>query len=254
MLTINPYINFNGNAEEAFNFYKSVFGGEFQEVVRFKDLQGPDFDVPAEEADKIMRIVLPIGSNVLLANDVPAFMGKVNENENRSKIAVNAESLEEAERIFTGLSIGGTVEMPMDKSPWGTHFAGFRDKFGIEWTVEFDPNTKKHNHIDLIEFPVKSGAQLKQTKDFFSAVFGWKYTDWGNEYSDTTDSGASSGVNADGGASMPLTVIYSSDLEKTKELVVKSGGKIIVDTYEFPGGRRFHFTEPNGNELAVWSE
>lgn len=111
-----------------------------------------------------------------------------------------------------------------------------------------------HNQIDLIEFPVKSEEQLKQTKEFFTNVFEWKYNDWGDDYSDTTDSGASSGVNADGGASMPLAVIYSSDLEKTKELVLKNGGKVITDIYSFPGGRRFHFTEPNGNELAVWSE
>lgn len=110
-----------------------------------------------------------------------------------------------------------------------------------------------HNHIDLIEFPVKSAEQLKRTKEFFSNVFSWKYTDWGNDYSDTSDSGTSSGLNADGGASMPITVIYSDDLEKTKELVVRHGGKIIVDTYSFPGGKRFHFTEPSGNELAVWS-
>lgn len=111
-----------------------------------------------------------------------------------------------------------------------------------------------HNKIDLIEFPVKSTQQLKQTKDFFSNVFGWKYNDWGDDYSDTPDSGANSGVNSDRGASMPLVVIYSSNLEKTKELVIKNGGKIIADIYSFPGGRRFHFTEPNGNELAVWSE
>ena len=112
----------------------------------------------------------------------------------------------------------------------------------------------KHNQIELIEFPVKSPEQLKQTRYFFSTVFEWKYTDWGETYSDTTESGTSSGVNADKSASMPLTVIYSSDLEKTKELVVKNGGKVITEIYSFPGGRRFHFTEPNGNELAVWSE
>ena len=111
-----------------------------------------------------------------------------------------------------------------------------------------------HHKIDLIEFPAKSAEELKQTKDFFSNVFNWTYTDWGNDYSDTTDSGTSSGVNADGKATMPLTVIYSDDLERTKELVVRNGGKIIVDTYSFPGGRRFHFTEPNGTELAVWSK
>jgi hypothetical protein len=111
-----------------------------------------------------------------------------------------------------------------------------------------------HNKIDLIEFPVKSTNELKQTKEFFSHVFGWEYKDWAPEYSDTTESGTSSGVNADGGSSMPLTVIYSSDLDATKKLVIDNGGTIITDTYDFPGGRRFHFTEPNGNELAVWSE
>ena len=140
MAIINPYINFNGNAEEAFNFYKSVFGGEFESIVRFKDLEGPEFPVPENDADKIMRIVLPIGGNTLLANDVPESMGPVNENENRSKIAVSAESRAEADKIFTGLSAGGAVEMPLGNSPWGTYFAMFRDKFGIEWTVEFDPN------------------------------------------------------------------------------------------------------------------
>ena len=112
----------------------------------------------------------------------------------------------------------------------------------------------KHNHIDLIELPVASKEQLKQTKKFFSTVFEWKYNDWGDNYSDTSDSGASSGINADGSASMPLAVVYSSDLEKTKALILANGGTITIDTYSFPGGRRFHFTEPNGNELAVWSE
>ncbi len=140
MAAINPYINFNGNAEEAFLFYQSVFGGEFTNLVRFKDLASAEFPIPESEANKIMRIVLPIGNSVLIANDVPEIMGRVNENENRSKIAITAESKEEAERIFNGLSVGGTVEMPMDQSPWGTHFAMFRDKYGIEWTVEFDPH------------------------------------------------------------------------------------------------------------------
>lgn len=142
MATINPYINFNGNAEEAFNFYKSVFGGEFASVVRFKDLESPEFPVSAEDAGKIMRIALPIGGNTLIANDVPTALGRVSEEENRSKISVNAESREEAEKIFAGLSAGGAVEMPLGESPWGTSFAMFRDKYGIEWTVEFDPSQR----------------------------------------------------------------------------------------------------------------
>jgi len=141
MRAINPWINFNGNAEEAFTFYKSVFGGEFAKVVRFKDLASAEFQVPENEADKIMHIALPIGkNNVLIANDVPEFMGRVNENENRSKIAVSAESREEAERLFNGLSAGGEVEGPIGDSPWDTYAGMFRDKYGIEWIVEFDPN------------------------------------------------------------------------------------------------------------------
>jgi PhnB protein len=139
MALINPHINFNGNAEEAFNFYKSVFGGEFAMVVRLKDMAGPEFPVSEEDADKIMHIALPIGPNVLMGNDVPASMGPVNENENRSKISISAANREEADQLFNGLTAGGSVEMPMEDSPWGSYFGMFRDKFGIEWTVDFDP-------------------------------------------------------------------------------------------------------------------
>ena len=137
MALINPHINFNGNAEEAFNFYKSVFGGEIATIVRLKDLSGPEFPVAENDADKIMHIALPIGKNSLMGNDVPESMGRVNENENRSKIVISAESREEADKLFNGLSAGGTVEVPMDDSPWGSYFGMFRDKFGIEWMVDF---------------------------------------------------------------------------------------------------------------------
>ncbi len=142
MPLINPYINFNGNAEEAFNFYKSVFGGEFAQVMRFKDLASPEFVVSENEANKIMHIALPIGKNILMANDVPDVLGKVNENENRSKISISAESKEEADKLFNGLSAGGQIEMPISNSPWGSYFGMFRDKYGIEWMVDFDPNYK----------------------------------------------------------------------------------------------------------------
>jgi PhnB protein len=139
MATINPHINFNGNAEEAFTFYKSVFGGEFAKVMHFKDLASPGFPMAEKEKNKIMHIALPIGkSNVLMGNDVPEFMGRTNENENRSKIAISAESKEEADKLFNGLSAGGAIEMPMGDSPWGSYFGMFRDKYGIEWMVNFD--------------------------------------------------------------------------------------------------------------------
>lgn len=138
MVTINPYINFNGNAEEAFKFYRSVFGGEFSKIVRFKDLSIPGFPLTENDKNKIMYIALPIGKNILIANDVPESMGRVSENENRSKISVSTESREEADKLFNGLSAGGRIEVPMDESPWGPYFGMFRDKYGIEWTVEFD--------------------------------------------------------------------------------------------------------------------
>ena len=141
MITINPWINFNGNAEEAFTFYKSVFGGEFAKVIYFKDLASPEFTVPEKEQNKIMLITLPIGNNgLLMANDVPEVMGKVNENENRSKILITAESKEEADRLFNGLSAGGEVEGPIGDGPWGSYAGMFRDKYGIEWIIEFYPS------------------------------------------------------------------------------------------------------------------
>jgi len=139
MALINPHINFNGNAEEAFTFYKSVFGGEFSKITRFKDLAGPEFPVAEKEENKIMHIALPIGKSMLMANDVPEFMGRTNENENRSKIVITAESKEEADKLFHGLSAGGEIEGPIGDSPWdGSYFGCFRDKYGIEWIVEYD--------------------------------------------------------------------------------------------------------------------
>jgi PhnB protein len=138
MRAIHPWINFNGNAEEAFIFYKSVFGGEFTKIIRFKDIASPEAPVADEEAEKIMLIALPIGKeNVLMANDVPSFLGKVSEQENRSKILVSAETKEEADTIFAGLSEGGQVEGPMGDGPWGTYCGMFRDKYGIEWMIEY---------------------------------------------------------------------------------------------------------------------
>src|SRR4249920_1289086 len=109
MALINPHINFNGNAEEAFTFYKSVFGGEFAKIIRFKDISSAEFPVAENEANKIMHIALPIGENILMANDVPEILGRVNENENRSKITISAESRKEADKLFNGLSEGGKV-------------------------------------------------------------------------------------------------------------------------------------------------
>ena len=141
MPVLNPHINFNGNAEEAFSFYKSVFGGEFVRIVRFKDLASSGFPVSEREEVKIMHIALPIGtSSMLIGNDVPESMGRTNERENRSKISISADSREEADKLFSGLSAGGEIEFPMADAPWGSYLGGFRDRYGIEWIVAFDPS------------------------------------------------------------------------------------------------------------------
>lgn len=139
MPIIHPHINFNGNAEEAFLFYQSVFGGTFSKLIRFKDLSNDAFPIPEEEAEKIMHIALPIGPNFLMGNDVPSFLGQVNERENRSKIVIHPESREEAQQLFEKLALNGTVEVPIDENEVNAFFVLFRDQFGIEWMIDFQP-------------------------------------------------------------------------------------------------------------------
>lgn len=140
MALINPYIHFNGNAEDAFTFYRSVFGGEFAKIIRYKDLSGPDHPIPENDANRIMHIVLPVGkSDVLMGSDVLEIMGQVTENDNRNTIFISAESREEADRLFNGLSAGGHVEMPIADGPFGSYFGMFADKYGIQWMVDFSP-------------------------------------------------------------------------------------------------------------------
>ncbi len=147
MKVLNPYLNFNGNAEEVFNFYRSVFGGEFATLMRFKDIPA---DVPMDgcadmegkeltqdESEKIMHIALPIGGNVLMASDVPSHMEQVTAGTNTS-LSVSVESKEEADRVFAALSAGGTVTMPIDNMFWGDYFGMLTDKFGIQWMVNFN--------------------------------------------------------------------------------------------------------------------
>jgi predicted enzyme related to lactoylglutathione lyase len=114
-----------------------------------------------------------------------------------------------------------------------------------------------HNQIDLIEFPAADAAALAATRSFYEQAFEWSFTDYG-EYLDTSDSGVVAGINAVVADAhrqrMPMAVVYVTDLEQARERVVASGGRLIHDIYGFPGGRRFHFADPAGNELAVWSE
>ena len=147
MAHINPYIHFNGNAEEAFTFYKSVFGGEFAKILRYKDLSSPEYPIAESDANRLMHITLPIGkNNSLMGSDVLEVMGHVTENDNRNTISISAESREEADKLFNGLSAGGKVEMPIANGPFGSYFGMFADKYGIEWMVDFTENLKERSN------------------------------------------------------------------------------------------------------------
>jgi PhnB protein len=146
MATINPYIHFNGNAEEAFTFYKSVFGGAFAKTMRYKDISSPEYPIPDSDANRVMHIALPIGkTSVLMGSDVLTVMGEVTQHDNRNSISITAESRDEADKLFNGLSAGGKIEMPIADGPLGAYFGMFTDKYGIQWMMVYDPKHSGQN-------------------------------------------------------------------------------------------------------------
>lgn len=144
MPVINPYLNFQGNTEEAFNFYKSAFGGEFAAIMRFGDNPGgadcgDGMQVADHELDKIMHIALPIGkTGMLMATDHLESMGQKLTAGNNFSISVNTDSREEADRLFNVLSEGGKIEMPLADAFWGDYFGAFKDKFGVGWMISYN--------------------------------------------------------------------------------------------------------------------
>jgi PhnB protein len=138
MPKLSIYLNFAGNAEEAFGFYKSVFGGEFRAVVRFKDMPMKGVRLPKEDENKIMHIALPVGKDdVLMASDSPTWLGRKLQQGDNAYISVQLDRKDEADRIFRALSAGGEVEMPIADQPWGDYYGSFSDKFGIHWMVNY---------------------------------------------------------------------------------------------------------------------
>ena len=136
MTKLNIYLNFAGNTEEAFNFYRSVFGGEFSHVIRYKDMPMEGVNIPKEDENKLMHISLPIGKDdVLMATDSLESLGMELKQGNNVYISVHPDSKEEADRIFNDLSAGGTIEMPITDQMWGDYFGSFDDKFGVKWMV-----------------------------------------------------------------------------------------------------------------------
>lgn len=138
MTAVHPYLNFDGNAEEAFGFYRSVFGGEFAMLVRIKDMGGGPPGITPDERERLAHIALPIGRDVMLmASDIIPSLGHRLDVGNNFHISLSPESAAEARRLYDGLSKGGTVEMPLQPTPWAEQFASFTDRFGIRWMVNY---------------------------------------------------------------------------------------------------------------------
>ena len=144
LIGINPYLTFNGNCEEAFNFYKSVFGANFPYIGRFGEMPPMDgMTVPDSEKNKIMHVSLPIGNNsILMGSDSSDAFGHANIQGNNFSISLNATSEKEADKFYNGLSNGGKQTMPMSKTFWGSYFGMLEDQFGIQWMVSFDTGEK----------------------------------------------------------------------------------------------------------------
>jgi PhnB protein len=137
MATLNPYLNFLGNTEEAFNFYKSVFGGEFTNLTRFKETPEASKMTP-EDANKLMHVSLPIGKgNTLMGTDALESMGHKLTFGNNTQLSLEADSKEEAAKLFNGLSAGGKTEVPLSDMFWGAYFGMFTDKYGVKWMVNY---------------------------------------------------------------------------------------------------------------------
>ena len=142
MTTINTYLTFKGNCEEAFNFYKAAFGGEFTHVGRFNDMpQDPNFQLDSSDQNNIMHISYPIGNTTLMGSDTSGEWVKGFTEGNNFSVSINTDSKDEADRLFNALSENGKVTMPMNKTFWNSYFGMFTDQFGIQWMVSFDANT-----------------------------------------------------------------------------------------------------------------
>lgn len=141
--SVNIYLTFDGNCEEAFNYYRSIFGGKFAYLGRFKEMPSPPHapEMPAEFGDKIMHVSLPISKETtLMGSDSSNEFGQATVKGNNFSISVNAKNLKEAERIFDKLNDDGIITMPLNKTFWGAYFGMCIDKFGIQWMVNFDTN------------------------------------------------------------------------------------------------------------------
>lgn len=158
-------------------------------------------------------------------------------------------------KLADALDLGSSVERRASSSlALGTNNSSVESRRHISAVLCFKGFMSNHNMIDYIELPASNAAEFSKVKKFYGGVFGWEYEQWGDDYADTKDSGVGSGISAEGPSKAPLVVIYVSDIEAAYDHVKAAGGRITKEIFSFPGGRRFHFTDPASNELAAWSE
>lgn len=158
-------------------------------------------------------------------------------------------------KLADALDLGSSVERRASSSlALGTNNSNAYTRRKIRAVLCFKSLMGNHNKIDYIELPANNPAEFSKVKSFYGGVFGWEYEQWGDDYADTKDSGVGSGISAERPSKAPLVVIYVSDIDAAYSSVKAAGGKITKEIFSFPGGRRFHFDDPAGNELAAWSE
>lgn len=268
MPTINPYLGFTNNCEEAFEFYKSVFGGEFSFLQRFKEVppeaqQGMTLN--ENEKEKIMHMALPIGNNtILMGSDTPESMGKSIPGNNIS-ISIQADSKQEANRFYHGLAEKGTHTMPMADAFWGSYFGMLTDRFGVNWMISFDPNRKMER---VVHFEIQAD-DIERAKKFYGDVFDWEFPKWMEDpvyWGIVTAPMGSASHGIDGGllqrpAKTPgaeqgtnafVCTVLVRNFDETARKIEKAGGKVALPKMAIKGmAWQGYFLDTEGNTFGI---
>ncbi|MFA6427694.1 MAG: VOC family protein [Candidatus Magasanikbacteria bacterium] len=268
MPALNPYLSFDNNCEEAFNFYKSIFGNEFGFIQRFKDTPTEAqkaMSLNENEGEKIMHVALPIGNNsVLMGSDTPESIEK-SRTGNAISISVTADNREQADKFFQELSEGGTNTMPMADAFWGSYFGMCTDKFGINWMISYDKNQKIER---VVHFEIQAD-DIERAKKFYGDVFVWQFPKlmddpiyWGivtapmGSGSHGIDGGLlQRPVPAPGpqqGTNAFVCTVVVRDFDETAKKIEKAGGIVALPKHAIPGmAWQGYFIDTEGNTFGI---
>ena len=264
MTSINPYLNFDGKTEEAFLFYKSVFGGEFTNLSKYSDMPPGTGVMNDADKNRVMHVSLPIGNTILMGSDCPPSMNVTVGN--NVQISINLDSREETKRVFDALAIEGTIKMPLADAFWGAYFGMLTDKFGVNWMLNCEnKTTPKMNPVVHFEMPYENKDRVV---NFYTNVFGWNMKKFGPEMGDyvtaaTTETDDKRMVKTPGAINggfypkssapiEPSVVIAVIDIQDAMKKITTAGGKIIGHPVEIPGvGQYVSFTDTEGNRVSI---